>query len=120
VHPQVADGSGLSRADLTTPHQVVRLLARMNDQAVAGDFRGSLAVPGRSGTLRHRMRGTPAAGRCQAKTGTLDYVSALAGYCPSADGDTIAFAFLMSGVDVTQAHGVQDRSTAAIAGLTAR
>jgi D-alanyl-D-alanine carboxypeptidase/D-alanyl-D-alanine-endopeptidase (penicillin-binding protein 4) len=119
VHPRVADGSGLARANRTTPRQVVRLLDRMDGQQVATTFKSSLAVPGRSGTLRRRMRGTPAAGRCQAKTGTLNAVSALAGYCPSQDGHTIAFAFLMSNVSVFSAHGVQDRGTAAIAGLTA-
>src|SRR4051794_25149247 len=119
VHPRVADGSGLARANRTTPRQVVRLLDRMAGQTVAGAFKASLAVPGRTGTLRRRMRGTPAAGRCQAKTGTLNAVSALAGYCPSQDGHTIAFAFLMSNVSVYGAHGVQDRGTAAIAGLTA-
>ena len=118
VHPRVTDGSGLSRADRTTPRQVVRLLDRMDGQQVASDFKGSLAVPARTGTLRRRMRGTAAAGRCQAKTGTLRAVSALAGYCPSRDGHTLAFAFLMSSVNVFTAHGVQDRGTAAIAGTT--
>jgi D-alanyl-D-alanine carboxypeptidase/D-alanyl-D-alanine-endopeptidase (penicillin-binding protein 4) len=119
VHPRIADGSGLARANRTTPRQVVRLLDRMEGQEVADTFKASLAVPARTGTLRRRMRGTAAAGRCEAKTGTLNAVSALAGYCPSRDGHTIAFAFLMSGVSVWSAHGVQDRGTAAIAGLTA-
>src|SRR3954454_21441786 len=100
VHPRVADGSGLARANRTTPRQVVRLLDRMDGQELASTFKASLAVPARTGTLRRRMRGTPAAGRCKAKTGTLNAVSALAGYCPSLDGHTIAFAFLMSGVSV--------------------
>jgi D-alanyl-D-alanine carboxypeptidase/D-alanyl-D-alanine-endopeptidase (penicillin-binding protein 4) len=118
VHPRIADGSGLARANLTTPRQVVRLLDRMDGQEVAGTFKASLAVPGRTGTLSRRMRGTAAAGRCEAKTGTLNAVSALAGYCASQDGHTIAFAFLMSNVSIYSAHGVQDRGTAAIAGLT--
>ena len=42
-------------------------------------FEASLAVAGRSGTLRRRMRGTAAARRCRGKTGTLIGVSALAG-----------------------------------------
>jgi D-alanyl-D-alanine carboxypeptidase/D-alanyl-D-alanine-endopeptidase (penicillin-binding protein 4) len=113
--PQVVDGSGLSRADRTTPRQVVHLLEAMHGQAVAGAFEGSLAVAGRTGTIRKRMRGTAAQDRCRAKTGTLIGVSALAGLCDSAGGHTIAFAMLMNRTSVTRAHGVQDRAAAAIA-----
>jgi D-alanyl-D-alanine carboxypeptidase/D-alanyl-D-alanine-endopeptidase (penicillin-binding protein 4) len=113
--PQVFDGSGLSRADRTTPRQVVHLLEAMHGQEVAGAFEGSLAVAGRTGTIRKRMRGTAAQDRCRAKTGTLIGVSALAGLCESAGGDTIAFAMLMNRVSVARAHGVQDRVATAIA-----
>ncbi|HEX6696275.1 MAG TPA: D-alanyl-D-alanine carboxypeptidase/D-alanyl-D-alanine-endopeptidase [Solirubrobacteraceae bacterium] len=113
--PQVVDGSGLSRADRTTPRQVVHLLEAMHGQEVAGAFEGSLAVAGRTGTIRKRMRGTAAQDRCRAKTGTLIGVSALAGLCESAGGDTIAFAMLMNRVSVARAHGVQDRVATAIA-----
>jgi D-alanyl-D-alanine carboxypeptidase/D-alanyl-D-alanine-endopeptidase (penicillin-binding protein 4) len=113
--PQVFDGSGLSRADRTTPRQVVHLLEAMHGQEVAGAFEGSLAVAGRTGTIRRRMRGTAAQDRCRAKTGTLIGVSALAGLCDGAGGHTIAFALLMNRTSVARAHGVQDRVAAAIA-----
>jgi D-alanyl-D-alanine carboxypeptidase/D-alanyl-D-alanine-endopeptidase (penicillin-binding protein 4) len=113
--PQVFDGSGLSRADRTTPRQVVHLLEAMHGQEVAGAFEGSLAVAGRTGTIRKRMRGTAAQDRCRAKTGTLIGVSALAGLCDSAGGHTIAFAVLMTRTSLARAHGVQDRVAAAIA-----
>ncbi|HEX5901393.1 MAG TPA: D-alanyl-D-alanine carboxypeptidase/D-alanyl-D-alanine-endopeptidase [Solirubrobacteraceae bacterium] len=113
--PRVVDGSGLSRADRTTPRQVVHLLEAMHGQDVAGAFEGSLAVAGRTGTIRKRMRGTAAQDRCRAKTGTLIGVSALAGLCASAGGHTIAFAMLMNRTSVARAHGVQDRAAAAIA-----
>jgi D-alanyl-D-alanine carboxypeptidase/D-alanyl-D-alanine-endopeptidase (penicillin-binding protein 4) len=116
LHPAIVDGSGLSRADRTTPRQVVRLLAIMHDQEVAGAFEGSLAVAGRTGTIRRRMRGTAAQDRCQAKTGTLIGVSALAGVCQATGGHTIAFAMLMTRARVARAHRVQDHIAAAIAG----
>ena len=65
--------------------------------------------------MRRRMRGTVAQDRCQTKTGTLRAVSALAGYCQTTGGHTVAFAMLMSTVFITRAHGVQDRMTEAIA-----
>ena len=93
----------------------MHLLEAMHGQEVAGAFEGSLAVAGRTGTIRKRMRGTAAQDRCRAKTGTLIGVSALAGLCESAGGDTIAFAMLMNRVSVARAHGVQDRVATAIA-----
>lgn len=115
IRPRIVDGSGLSRANRTTPRQVVRLLERMAGQESGPAFRASLALAGSSGTIRRRMRGTAAAGNCRAKTGTLNGVSALAGYCRARDGGDIAFAILMSRVGLFTAHGVQDRIAAAIA-----
>jgi len=115
IHPTVVDGSGLSRANRTSPHQVVDLLRAMGGEAA---FRGSLAVAGRDGTLEHRMRGTAAQGRCSAKTGTLIGVSALAGYCAATGGTEVAFAFLMNGVNPAGARLLQDRMTTALAQYT--
>ena len=115
VRPRIVDGSGLTRRDRTTPRQVVRLLQRVANMAFAEPLLASLPVAGVSGTLQRRMRGTAAAGRCRAKTGTLRYTSNLAGYCTSGDGGVVAFAVLMNGVNVTAAHGIQDRMAAALA-----
>jgi D-alanyl-D-alanine carboxypeptidase/D-alanyl-D-alanine-endopeptidase (penicillin-binding protein 4) len=87
----------------------------MSTGVVADQFTSSLAVAGRSGTLAHRMRGTAAEGRCRAKTGTLNFVANLAGYCHARGGDTIAFAFLMNGVNVLTARRAQDKMAAALA-----
>jgi len=116
VRPRIVDGSGLSRRDRTTPRQVVRLLQRVANMSFAEPFTASLPVAGVSGTLQRRMRGTAAAGRCRAKTGTLRYTSNLAGYCTSGDGGVVAFALLMNGVNVSTAHDVQDRIATALAG----
>jgi D-alanyl-D-alanine carboxypeptidase/D-alanyl-D-alanine-endopeptidase (penicillin-binding protein 4) len=60
------------------------------------------------------MRGTAAEGRCQAKTGTIDGVTALSGYCKSGSG-LIAFSILMNGVNVDSGRRAQDAMAAAIA-----
>jgi D-alanyl-D-alanine carboxypeptidase/D-alanyl-D-alanine-endopeptidase (penicillin-binding protein 4) len=67
------------------------------------------------GTLRKRMRGTPAQGACRGKTGTLIGVSALSGYCTAANGHTIAFSFVENRVYALGAKRVEDRMVAAIA-----
>lgn len=108
------DGSGLSRANKASPKQVGRLLAAMADREGGKAFVSSLPVAGREGTVRFRMRGSAAQGRCRAKTGTLSGVSALSGYCETG-GRTLAFSILMNGVDVTAARSLQDRIAATVA-----
>jgi serine-type D-Ala-D-Ala carboxypeptidase/endopeptidase (penicillin-binding protein 4) len=115
VRPRIVDGSGLSRANRTTPRQVVRLLERMDGQDIAATWRSSLAVAGRTGTVRRRMRGTAAQGRCRVKTGTIRGVSNLAGVCTTTGGRNVAFAWLMNGVNTFGARRIQDRMTAALA-----
>lgn len=115
IAPTIVDGSGLSRNDRTTPRQIVQLIAKMDAAGDGPAFEDSLPVAGRSGTLATRMRGTAAQDRCHAKTGTLHDVSTLAGYCDSAGGDRIAFAFMMNRTNVTSAHVRQDAMTVALA-----
>jgi D-alanyl-D-alanine carboxypeptidase/D-alanyl-D-alanine-endopeptidase (penicillin-binding protein 4) len=115
ARPRLVDGSGLSRSDRTTPHDVVDLVAAMDRSDLAGVFEASLPVAGRTGTLRKRMRSSPARDRCHAKTGTLSDVSALAGYCDTIAGRRVAFAFLMNRINVDWAHTRQDRMTTALA-----
>jgi D-alanyl-D-alanine carboxypeptidase/D-alanyl-D-alanine-endopeptidase (penicillin-binding protein 4) len=88
------DGSGLSRSSVVTPAGLVQLLAAMDRHPHAAAFRESLPVAGRDGTLATRLKGTQAAGRVLAKTGTLALVNALAGYVTTPSGDRLAFAAL--------------------------
>ncbi len=112
---RASDGSGLSRKNRVSPEQVGELLVAMAERkGDAAAFRGSLPVAGREGTLAYRMRGTPAEGNCAAKTGTLNEVAALSGYC-DAGGHTIAFSLLMNSVSVDAARDAQDEIAAAIA-----
>ncbi len=115
LHPSIVDGSGLSRSDHTSPEQIVTLLGDLSHSPLGTTLRKDLAVAGESGTLSERMRGTPAAAHCQAKTGTLTGASNLAGYCQAANGNVLAFAIFNDGIATEAAHVVQDRMTAALA-----
>ena len=115
LRPRVVDGSGLSRGNRTTPRHVVRLLDHMTSEVSGPAFATSLPVAGRSGTLAYRMRRTAARDRCQAKTGTLRDVSALAGYCTTTAGANVAFAILMNRVYPYSARRLQDRMVSALA-----
>jgi D-alanyl-D-alanine carboxypeptidase/D-alanyl-D-alanine-endopeptidase (penicillin-binding protein 4) len=115
LHPRVLDGSGLSHADSTSPHQVVSLLRTLAHSPLGTTLRNDLAIAGHTGTLSERMRHTPASGRCQAKTGTLIGVSNLAGYCTAQNGDILAFAFFTDGIETGEAHTIQDNMTITLA-----
>ncbi len=115
IHPRIVDGSGLSHSDATTPRQVVSLLTALEPASLGATLRGDLAVAGERGTLQDRMKGTPAMGRCQGKTGTLEGVSNLAGYCQAQNGDEIAFAFFTDGIEDARAHTIQDNMTITLA-----
>lgn len=120
VRPTLADGSGLSRANRVAPSTIVRLLDVMAARPEGPALRASLARAGNTGTLAGRMRGTAAAGRCRAKTGTLSNVSALAGWCTTLGKRTVTFAILMNGVPVPAARRRQDAILAVIAGWSDR
>jgi D-alanyl-D-alanine carboxypeptidase/D-alanyl-D-alanine-endopeptidase (penicillin-binding protein 4) len=92
----VEEGSGLTRRNLVSPAATVRLLRFMDRHRHAEVFRQALPVAGVDGTLRNRMRETPAAGNARAKTGTLRYVHALSGYVTSAAGERFAFSILLN------------------------
>ena len=108
IHPHVIDGSGLSNSDLTSSYEVAQLLATLAPTPIGAVVRSDLAVAGRTGTLERRMRGTAAAGRCEAKTGTLTGASNLAGYCSSANGHLLVFAIFTDAIPVGRARTIQD------------
>lgn len=93
------DGSGLARTDLVTPAGIVRLLRYMDAQPDGAIWRGLLPVAGEDGTLDHRFRGTPAAGKLRAKTGSLSHVYSLSGYVTTRRGERLAFSMLSNNVD---------------------
>jgi D-alanyl-D-alanine carboxypeptidase/D-alanyl-D-alanine-endopeptidase (penicillin-binding protein 4) len=92
----IADGSGLSRYNLTSASTVVRLLqAVYNDGRHFDALLHSLPIAGVDGTISGRMKGTAAEGNLRAKTGTLSAVTALSGFVRTKDGEMLAFSILM-------------------------
>ncbi len=89
------DGSGLSHMNRTSAQSVVDLLTAIRQQGMFELFSHTLSVAGYDGTLRHRMIGTPAQYNAHGKTGTLNGVTALAGYVLTADGQLAAYFITM-------------------------
>ncbi|AFY79088.1 MAG: D-alanyl-D-alanine carboxypeptidase/D-alanyl-D-alanine-endopeptidase [Hydrococcus sp. C42_A2020_068] len=91
---RLADGSGLSRRNAATPRAIVSTLKAMYHAQGKDIFLASLPVAGMSGTLRDRMRYTPAQGMVHAKTGTLKGVRALSGYVEHPRYGTLVFSII--------------------------
>jgi serine-type D-Ala-D-Ala carboxypeptidase/endopeptidase (penicillin-binding protein 4) len=87
----VDDGSGLSRENLTTPRAVVALLSYVQQQPWGAAFMTTLPVAGMDGTLEHRMIDTPAQGRIQAKTGSVERTQAISGFATTLRGEHLIF-----------------------------
>jgi D-alanyl-D-alanine carboxypeptidase/D-alanyl-D-alanine-endopeptidase (penicillin-binding protein 4) len=115
LHPTILDGSGLSRDDRTSPLEIVDLLHEMWGTAVGRELIASLPTVGRNGTVQGIGVKTAAAGNCVAKTGTLNYVTNLAGYCRSRGHHTLAFGLFIDGPDNGTAVTLESRMIAAIA-----
>jgi len=90
------DGSGLSRGDMITAEASVQLLTFMSKHRYADVFRTALPIAGVDGTLRNRMRGTPAENNLRAKTGALSSAASLGGYVTTAAGEKLAFSIMVN------------------------
>jgi D-alanyl-D-alanine carboxypeptidase/D-alanyl-D-alanine-endopeptidase (penicillin-binding protein 4) len=90
------DGSGLSRRDMVTANATLQLLVYMSRHRYSAAFREALPIAGVDGTLKNRMKGTPAVGNVRAKTGTLSSVSSLSGYATSAAGERLVFSIMLN------------------------
>lgn len=108
---RIADGSGLSLYNYLSADLEVRLLRyAYRNSTVYLHLLPSLPVAGSDGTLHNRMRGSFAADNVKAKTGTLEGVSALAGYCTAANGHRLCFSIINQGImHTSNARRFQDR-----------
>jgi D-alanyl-D-alanine carboxypeptidase/D-alanyl-D-alanine-endopeptidase (penicillin-binding protein 4) len=90
------EGSGLSRNNLTTPNATIALLEYMNHHKCADVYLNAMPIAGVDGTLRNRMKGTPAAGNVHAKTGTLRWANSLSGHVKTAAGERLVFSIMLN------------------------
>ncbi|HEX7036192.1 MAG TPA: D-alanyl-D-alanine carboxypeptidase/D-alanyl-D-alanine-endopeptidase [Pseudomonadales bacterium] len=97
----ISNPAGLSRDSRISARQLAAVLQAAWKSPYMPEFVSSLALAGVDGTMRHRLNGTAAEGRMHLKTGTLDHVSAVAGYVLTASGRRLIVVAL---VNAPQAH----------------
>jgi D-alanyl-D-alanine carboxypeptidase/D-alanyl-D-alanine-endopeptidase (penicillin-binding protein 4) len=113
---RLSDGSGLSRKVNVTADSITDLLIGVQKEPWWQQWYDALPIAGNAdrftgGTLRNRMRNTPAANNLHGKTGSLTGVTSLSGYVTTADGRKLAFAmisnnYLVSPRSIEDAVGV--------------
>ena len=116
LHPRIVDGSGLSRADRSSPLDIVELLRDVWTTHGGRALTAALPTVGKEGTVQGIGVKTPASGNCIAKTGTLNFVTNLAGYCRARDHHMLAFAFFIDGPWNGAADVLESRMIGAVAG----
>jgi D-alanyl-D-alanine carboxypeptidase/D-alanyl-D-alanine-endopeptidase (penicillin-binding protein 4) len=77
---RVSNGSGLARDAQITAEIVGRMLQAAYASPLMPEFISSLPLVGVDGTMRKRLHNTELVGRAHIKTGSLNNVSAMAGY----------------------------------------
>lgn len=95
------DGSGLSRSNGFSAQHFIRLLNYMSDSDEFENFKSTLPVAGKSGTLRSVCRNQSASGRLYAKSGTMNRIKSYAGYVDSQTGKKIAFALIVNNDNIS-------------------
>ena len=115
---KIADGCGLSNYNYLSPALLVDFLKYAYSQSdVFQKLYKSLPVAGIDGTLKNRMKNTPAFRNVHAKTGSFTAINALAGYLKMKNGHTLAFAIMNQNVlSAAKARAFQDKVCEVIIG----
>ena len=118
----IRDGSGLSRYGYLSPETLVRVLDRIRSDSAFHVFYDALPIAGLDGSLRNRMKGTAAAGKIHAKTGSVANARSLSGYALTADNHMLIFSLLANNWITSQAavDSVHNRIAVMLASLELR
>lgn len=99
------NGAGLSRDTRITAGDLGALLGFAWQQPYMPEFVSSLSLSGLDGTLSFRLDDGPLAGVAHLKTGSLDHVTAIAGYLQGRSGHRYALVALQNYTDVHRGPG---------------
>ncbi|GIU54104.1 D-alanyl-D-alanine carboxypeptidase/D-alanyl-D-alanine-endopeptidase [Shewanella sp. KT0246] len=100
IEANIVDGSGLSRYNLMTAHQMMSLLQLIKNDKDLQYIETLLPVSGQSGTLRYKkyFNQAPLKNEVAAKTGTMMGVENLVGYLNADNGKQYAFVIIENGL----------------------
>lgn len=99
------NGAGLSRTSRMSAKQLAALLRYAYGQPYMPEFLASMSISGLDGTMSRRFRDDMLTGMAHIKTGTLDHVTAIAGYVQSRSGDRYAVVAMQNYADIHRGPG---------------
>ncbi len=92
------DGSGESRYNLASPHQMTQFLVWISKQfKIAPEILASLPSNGCDGTYKPHLNQEGIRGKVRAKNGTMTGISALSGFVEAQDGEVLAMTIMVNG-----------------------
>jgi D-alanyl-D-alanine carboxypeptidase/D-alanyl-D-alanine-endopeptidase (penicillin-binding protein 4) len=99
------NGSGLSRIERISARTMADVLLAAYRSQYMPEFAASLPLSATDGTLKRRFRSPEMQGRLRMKTGTLDDVTALAGFVSAASGRTFVTVVVLNHPGAGQGAG---------------
>jgi len=102
---EIANGAGLSRSSRMTAKNLGDLLRYAYESPFMPEYLSSLSLSGLDGTLSRRFRDSVLTGQAHMKTGSLDHVSAVAGYFQAQSGKRFIVVTLLNHTDIHRGPG---------------
>ena len=102
------NGAGLSRVERISAAHLTTLLQHAAVHPLSAEFQASLPILSVDGTMRKRLRGSPASSHAHLKTGSLEGVKTLAGYIRSRSGKEWVVVFFISHPNAKYGKDAQD------------
>ena len=104
----IENGSGLSRSERISAEHLGVLLVSAYHSAIMPELMASLPILALDGTVKKRLNDSPVQGRAHLKTGSLDGVSAIAGYVLDAKNRRHVMVMIVNHANAAASKNAQD------------
>lgn len=104
----VDNGSGLSRTSRITAEHIGQMLVSAYHSSVMPEFMASMPILSKDGTVMGRLKNGKSNGRVHLKTGSLNGVSAIAGYVLDANDHRHVLVMLVNHEKANESRAAQD------------
>jgi len=104
----IENGSGLSRVEKISAEHLGQLLVHAYTSPVMPEMMASLPILSLDGTIKQRLKDSQSNGRAHLKTGSINGVSAIAGYVLDANGHRHVLVMMVNHANAAASKSAQD------------